>query len=214
MKTTMKSLYGCGIAFVFLFILMDTLHAQGHFPTPSYTPRFTPVFHSPNYSYTYGTVSLRHKFKIVFKDGTDTIVTTKMHADTPAYYLPLENKSVRKKDSARYRKLYPSETQYIVRMGSDSLNSDRYVVTESRGMASDSCWLFKAIDGKISAYTALAEDDVDDGFLLYIQKDNGPLVPLNEQNMEDMVSTNEKATRQAKKKNYTKAIKTYNKSAQ
>jgi hypothetical protein len=35
------------------------------------------------------------------------------------------------------------------------------------GLARVPTGLFKAIDDKISAYTPLAEDDVDDGFLRY-----------------------------------------------
>lgn len=213
MKITMRYLCACAIALLFLFASPANSHAQAHFATPTYTPRFTPVFHSQNYSNYYGTVSMRHKFKIVFKDGTDTTVSTKIQADTPSYYLMLVNKSVGRDDSGRYRKIVPAETQYIVRL--DGYNVDRDMDdNQTKGTPADSCWLFKAIDGKISAYSALAENVIDDPFLLYIQKDNGPLIRLTDENLEDMVSTNEKATRQAKKKDYTKAIRTYNKSTQ
>ena len=203
---------GCLIGMFFLFAHIADSRAQGHFVTPTYTPHFTPIFHSPTYYNYYGTVSLKHKFRIVFKDGTDTIVNSMMHTDTPTYYLLLENKAVKKKDSARFRKILPSTTQYIVRLDSYSVSRDKNLPIESKGTPTDSCWLFKAIDGKISAYTALAEDNVDDGFLLYIQKDDGPLVHLNSKNLQDMVGSDEKAARQAEKGHYTKAIKAFNKS--
>jgi len=80
-----------------------------------------------------------------------------------------------------------------------------------RCMPTDSCWLFKDIDGKVSAYTPLAEDDVDDGFLRYIQKDKGPLIEITKENLAEMLKDNEKATSQAEKGRFSKAIKTYNK---
>lgn len=199
-----------------LVLLLSTsfhLHAQGHFNTPTYTPRFNPVFRPMQFNNYYGTVSIKHKFKIVFTDGTDTTVYSTIHADTPSYYLLLENKSVKKKDSARFRKIYPNQTKYIVRLDKYSVSRDKYEETVSQGLTTDSCWLFKDIDGKVSAYTPLSEDDVDDGFLRYIQKDNGPLIEINKVNLEEMVKDNEKAARQAQKGNYTKAIKTFNKSA-
>ena len=197
-------------AMVFIGAGTGGLRAQGHY-TPSYTPHFNPVFRPMQFNNYYGTVSLRHKFKIVFTDGTDTVVYSTIHADTPSYYLLLENKSVKKKDSARFRKIYPSQTKYIVRLDKYVVRLDKYVDAESSGAASDSCWLFKAIDGKISAYTPLAEEDVDEGFLRYIQKDQGPLVELNSQHLQEMVQGNEKAVSLAEREKYTKAIKTYNK---
>ena len=125
----------------------------------------------------------------------------------------LENKSVKKKDSARFRKVYPSQTKYIVRLDRYNVSRDKYEDIVSEGLTTASCWLFKDIDGKVSAYTPLAEDDVDDGFLRYIQKDKGPLIEINQQNLKEMLEANEKAARQAEKGKYAKAIKAYNKSA-
>jgi hypothetical protein len=208
----MKKLSAClSVTLVLLLSNLFGLHAQGHFNTPTYTPRFNPVFRPMQFNNYYGTVSMKHKFKIVFTDGTDTTVYSTIHADTPSYYLLLENKSVKKKDSARFRKIYPNQTKYIVRLDKYNYSHDKYEEVVSQGLTTDSCWLFKDILGKVSAYTPLAEDDVDDGFLRYIQKDDGPLVEINKENLQDMVKDNEKAARQAQKGNFAKAIKTYNK---
>jgi hypothetical protein len=51
-------------------------------------------------------------------------------------------------------------------------------------------------------------------FTRSIQKVDGPIIHINSQNLQEMVSTDEKAVSQAEKKRYTKAIKTFNKSAQ
>jgi len=161
----------------------------------------------------YGTVSTKHRFKIAFTDGTDTTVISTIHADTPSYYILLENKSVKKKDSARFRKIYPAQTKYIIRLDGYNATSGKYEDSVSKGLATDSSWLFKCIDGKINAYTPLAEDEIDDGFLRYIQKDNGPLIEITRENLAEMVKDDEKAAGEAKKGKYAKAIKNYNKTA-
>jgi hypothetical protein len=193
-----------------IVVCVGGLRAQGHF-APSYTPHFDHTFHPMQFNNYYETMSLRHKFRIVFTDGTDTIVSSMIHADTPSYYLLLENKSVKKKDSGRFRRIYPSQTKYIVRLDKYIVSRDKYVDAESNGMASDSCWLFKSIDGKISAYTPLAEDDVEDDLLRYIQKDQGPLVQLTSEHLQEMAQGNEKAVSLAERNKYTKSIKQYNK---
>ncbi|HEV3411031.1 MAG TPA: hypothetical protein VG101_01075 [Puia sp.] len=210
---TIRHLSAClSIAMVLLLFNSYSLRAQGHFNTPAYTPHFTPHYQPMYFNTYYGTVSTKHRFKIVFTDGTDTIVYSTIHADTPSYYIMLENKSVKKKDSARFRKIYPSQTRYIVRFDGYDATLGKYEDSVSKGLATDSCWLFKDIDGKVSAYTPLAEDDVDDGFLRYIQMDQGPLIEINKQNLMEMLKANEKAAGQAESGKYAKAIKTYNKS--
>jgi hypothetical protein len=210
MKLTRKRRLACfSLALALLFLLPFNLRAQ-HFAPPAYTPHFGPVFHPGQFNSNYGTVSMQHKFRIVFLDGTDTTVQAIIHADTPSYYLLLENKSVRKKDSARFRKIYPTQTKYIVRLDRYNVSRDIHESIESTGMTTDSCWLFKDFDGKICAYTPLAEDDVDDGFIRYIQKDKGPLIEITKESLATMVDSDEKATGFAEKGKYSKAIKHYN----
>jgi hypothetical protein len=211
----MRYLSAClSICLALLLSNSFSLQAQARFTTPSYTPRFNPVFQPMQFNNYYGTVSTRHKFKIVFADGTDTIVYSIIHADTPSYYLLLENKSVKKKDSARFRRIYPPQTKYIVRLDRYNVARDKYDDIVSEGLTTDSCWLFKDIDGKVSAYTPLAEDDVEDGFLRYIQKDKGPLIEINKKNLKEMLEPNEKAAGQAERGKYAKAIRTFNKSGE
>jgi hypothetical protein len=206
-KIKLSKTHNC-LPLVWLLTLMTAntcgIQAQGHF-TPSYTPRFDNTFHPMMFNTYYGTVSAKHQYRIVFTDGTDTVVNSMIHADTPSQYLLLENKAFRKKDSARFRRIYPRQTKYIARL-------DKSADTEYAGIASDSCWLFKVIDGKINAYSPLAEDQVDDVFIKYIQKDNGPLLEINSVTVGQMVEGNEDAIQLMFKKKFIRAIKKYNKS--
>jgi hypothetical protein len=149
------------------------------------------------------TVSQKHHFRILFADGKDTVVYTKIVADSPAEYLLLENTAVRKKDPGRFTKIFPSQTRFISHVN---------VITgqDYAGLAADSCWLFRVIEGKINAYTAMAEISVDDEFLLYIQEGDGPLLAIGDPNALKLFSGNAEASNLFLGKKYNKAIKKYN----
>ena len=70
------------------------------------------------------------------------------------------------------------------------------------------------IEGKLTAYAALAEDQIDDVFLLYVRQGDGPMIKLTEDNLEAIVKDNEKAEKLLKKKKYTRAINKYNGAAE
>ena len=183
-----------------------------HAPMPSYnyTPKpdmsfsnfmsMNAMFH--NYRY-YGTISQKHHFKVVLKDSTSLLVTAKIDADSLTRYLVYTDKSVKRSDSGRTKRIYPSQTLSLTRL-------DKYGVSEYTGLPADSCWLFPAIEGKLNAYAALAEDEIDDAFLLYIRQEDGPMIKLTDDNLDAIVKGNEKAEKLLKKKKYTRAINKYN----
>jgi hypothetical protein len=157
---------------------------------------------SMNHAYRPTTVQ-KHSFKVVFTDSSTITVFGKIKSDSSLQYLLWEDKSVKRKDDARFKKIYPAQTQYIIRADNGS--------SEYTGNASDSCWLFKAIEGKITGYSPVADGELTTAFIWYIQKDNGTLVEMNKDNLESMVKDNEKALELFEKKKYEKAIRKYNK---
>jgi dethiobiotin synthetase len=194
--------------FLFFLPVMAMLAGQAvaqppavHYAHPpfsnSWYPNHVPIpGHSP-------TVSQKHHFRIMFADGKDTVVYTKIIADSPAEYLLLEHTTVGKKDPGRFTKVFPSQTQFISHV--NVISGQDYI-----GLAGDSCWLFKVIEGKINAYTAMAEISVDDEFLLYLQAGDGPLVPIGDPKAPDLFSGNADASNLFLGKKYSKAIKKYN----
>jgi len=197
---------------IFFCALSVTAQAQ-HTPMPnfSYTPKpdmsfsnfmaMNAMFH--NYRY-YGTVSQKHKFKVLMKDSSTLELVAKIDADSLTRYLVYTDRSVKRSDSGRTKKIYPSQTISISRM-------DQYGAPQITGIAADSCWLFPVLRGQlISAYAALAEDEIDDGFLLYFQAKDGPLIRLTDDNLEAAIKGNEKAERLLKKKKYSRAINKFN----
>ena len=147
---------------------------------------------------------MKHHFIIVFTDGRDTTVYTKLEADSTASYLAMENKSVGKKDPARFIKIYPSQTKYISHV--DPTTGKDFV-----GQAHDSCWLFKVITGKMSAYTDLAEISVEDKFIRYVQLDDGALVGVTDPEAVKLFAGNDRAQELFVAKDYNRAVKRYNK---
>jgi len=147
---------------------------------------------------------MKHHFTIVFSDGSDTTVYTKLEADSTTFYLTMENKSVGKKDPARFTKIYPSQTKYISHM--DPTTGKDFV-----GQAYDSCWLFKVITGKMSAYTDLAEISVEDKFIRYLQVEGGPMVSVTDPAAVKLFEGNDRAEELFVAKDYNRAVKRFNK---
>lgn len=145
----------------------------------------------------------KHTFKVIMADGNEQTVSGKIQADSPNHYLLWDDKSLKKKDSGYHKKIFPNQTKSIIRMDQ---NSEEYT-----GTASDSCWLFKAITGKINAYSPVADESLTADFLIFIQLADGPLLPLTDENLATMVKENEKAYGFLQKKKYRRAIEVYNK---
>jgi hypothetical protein len=81
------------------------------------------------------------------------------------------------------------------------------------GIVKDSCWMFKAITGEITAYSDVCEEDgqnFDRSSIVAIQLKDGPIVKYNEGNLKEMVGQDINALEAIQNKNLYKAIKKYN----
>ncbi|PWK78753.1 hypothetical protein LX99_01205 [Mucilaginibacter oryzae] len=161
----------------------------------------------------------KHTFTVTMLDGTTKEVSSKIYADTTAHksYLLFVDKTLAKKDSNRNQKIYPQQTKAISRV----LSPYEYAEAPSnnfKGIAKDSCWMFKVVKGKISAYSLLSEEDDNMDFnpstLVGLQLDKGDIVKFNEDNLKVMVGNDTDALEKIRKKDYLKAIKIYNRNAE
>ena len=162
-------------------------------------------------------INEKYAFQVTFKDSSKKMVYSKIFVDTArkkTYFLVVD-KNVPKSDKEhREQKIYVDQTAAITRIvSSDALNPTTYIT----GFAGDSCWMFRAIKGPITAYSYLSEGDK---FAFYpfavvaIQLNNGPLIKLNKENLVKMVAKDIEAFRLAKYKNYLEAITKYNENAE
>lgn len=154
----------------------------------------------------------KRDYLVTFKDGTIKTVHSKILPDTAAHknYLLLVDKSYPKSDPKREQKVYPDETLSIARIEEDYDLKD---TLEAR--ANDSCWLFRAVYGKIKAYSFLLQkEDLNTLYLNAFQFEDGPIQKLIPSDLESILKTDEKAYKYFLKKDYYEAIVRYNKDHQ
>jgi hypothetical protein len=151
-------------------------------------------------------VNPKYTFTVLLKDSTEKVVSSRIHLDksTQKYYLLYENKYLKKSDSARKQKIYADETLNISRL----VTIDKIKVV---GVATDSCWLFKVLSGKINAYSEYAEiTGIDATYVTAIQTVGGQIEPLIPERLESLISADEKAHKAFKRKQYYDAILRFN----
>ena len=115
--------------------------------------------------------SKKHEFTVIFKDSTKLTSRAKIDEHKGRFYLAINEPTLT-------RSIIPSQTLAISRPGKDGK-----IYT---GIATDSCWLFKIVEGKINLYSVLSEDNFS--FIIAMQKGNdAPIVPLNKENAKEAV---------------------------
>lgn len=161
------------------------------------------------------------KYQVTFRDSSIKEVLSYMYTDTISHqsYLAFEDKKFPKSDTLhRNQKIYANQTLYI------STITDFDSKTEAYGVPTDSCWMFKVMDGPISVYAkswyylTLAangnEAEFDRWEIVGIQLNDGPIVKLTDDNLKQMVGQDTNALESLEKKKYYKAVKKYNRHAE
>jgi hypothetical protein len=153
--------------------------------------------------------NFKYKFQVVLKDSTKIEVKSKIYTDTLLHknYLLIgkdvtANTHVFRQDT----KIYPGQTFNISRKdGNDDII----------GSPTDSCWMFRAIVGKITAYSYLSgqDQDFDPVSIIAIQYNNGPIISYSAENLKKMIIDDNDAMKYFTDKKYDKAITRYNKNA-
>ncbi|MDB5118790.1 MAG: hypothetical protein JWN56_8 [Sphingobacteriales bacterium] len=162
-------------------------------------------------------VNEKYDFEVHLNDGTKQIVKSKIYTDTIAHqsYLEYINKSLAEGDSRRITRIYPSKTSKIIRI-IVPLHTNEFEPAPRpyaiEGLSSDSCWRFKVISGKISAFSFLSEQyDLNTFYLNAFQFNNGEIQPLDPEKLKNIIQSDGKAMKYFQKKDYYGAILRYNK---
>lgn len=161
-------------------------------------------------------VNDKFKFKVSMKDGTIREVTSKIYTDTVLRksYLLFKNKEVPKNDSLREQRIYPDQTLQISRVFGGNTTGMAAAGEVIVGAATDTCWLFKAVKGKITAYSFLSERmNLNTLYLNAFQLDNGIIEKLDPERLKTIIQNDPKAMKAFEKKDYYTAIVKFNKSA-
>jgi hypothetical protein len=155
-----------------------------------------------SYSYmpmNYGskTSSMKYQFEIVLY--ADSTLNTRAKIDFSDDHHSMKVKTENGKEI-----LFPSGTKEIYRITSEG--------KRIKGVAADSCWLFKTVEGKINAYAFLPEGQYT--YVTAIQDgDSSPIVPLTRKNLEAIIGNlaDPKVIKLIETNKLIKAVQLYNK---
>jgi hypothetical protein len=162
-----------------------------------------------------------YTYKVVMKDGSQQTITSYIYFDTlqKKSYLLLVDKRYPRSDTAHRKvKIYSTQTISISRDATPS-NPDDSVVKRVwfDGMATDSCWLFHAINGKINLYSFVSELGnsylFDPSTIAAVQYGTCAIGKFDPDALKAFIGNDEKAMKYFDKKEYFDAVKRYNKDA-
>jgi hypothetical protein len=148
-------------------------------------------------------INQKYKFKVLMKDSTVKEFKSKIHMDTTLHksYLTYDDKTIKDK-KLREQRIYSNQTISISRTDYNN---------KIKGMANDSCWFFKVLEGKINAFSPLSEtEEIDSFYLRAYQLGDGPVQKLDSASLAPIIAKSPKALKAFKKKDYYKAIDKYN----
>ncbi len=196
----MNKLYRCFTIFFIAFILFNSSFAQ-YIPVPSTiktpygnVPYTTYMYNRMDYYYGTKNISAKYEFKAIMKNGEQKVFKSRINLDDSIHSLTYKEDGIKKK-------LTPKETVEIFRYGF----SGKKIV----GIPTDSCWLFKVLEGKINGYSFLSEESTT--YLSAFQEGDGEILPLTKDNVMFYVGDDPKRIKWIEKGNYVKAILDYNK---
>lgn len=158
------------------------------------------------------------EFLVIFKDSTKLKVTSAMYRDsaTKKRFVIFIDKKYGKKDTNRYKKIYPSQTLSIKdnSYGGNRANADMF----GKGVPNDTCWTFKVMDGPITVYSYLSMNGLmgtfDNTSITGLQSNNGPVVAYSDDKLKQMLSSDSTASVYFQKKKVYKAVKKFNSDAE
>lgn len=136
---------------------------------------------------------------VLKKDSTGLLIRSKLYRDgNGGYYLLAQEKG--KPD----QKIYANQT---IKITYDDRATEKHV----EAIATDTCWLFKVLTGKISLYSYFPEPDyLTNEVLAAFQDGDNPIQPMDPEKLKLVMHGNTKALEALNKNDYLKAVKKYN----
>ena len=157
-------------------------------------------------------------FRVTMLDSTQKEILSAIYTDNSnnRKFIILEDKSYKRSDTNRYKKIFPSQTLSIIESFTEAAvtGNDTAVVKYAYGRPADSCWMFNIKAGTISllSYRCDGWDNQDSPrTIVGIQLAGDPPVQFTPENLEKMIAGDERAMKYFNKKVYFAAIERFNK---
>lgn len=152
----------------------------------------------PNMHYGNGaaqkTKTSKFLLEITIKEDSVVTISSSIYMDKDTTYLVVKTEGTKK------RKIFPHETLRIRKIYANTEPID--------GIVTDSCWMFRVTKGAINGYSKIP---LSNQYISLIQQGtNGPIIPLTKENLEPLISNDEKAMRLLKKNNLKGALLAFN----
>ena len=160
-------------------------------------------------------------FQVMMRDSTKKEIISAIYTDkkNKQKFLILVDKSYKKSDSNRYKKIYPSQTIYIadpieLTGNEDIENAPRKYLY---GKPADTCWMFNIKAGAINVYSNSCEgwdNKYSPATVVGIQLNDESVVEFNAENLKKMIEQDAEAMKDFDKKKYFKAIEIFNRNVE
>ncbi|MBE9585768.1 hypothetical protein IM792_15030 [Mucilaginibacter sp. JRF] len=166
------------------------------------------TYFTPGVGLYYVNNNAKFEYTVTSTDGSTQKIKSKIYQDSASrkFYIEFVDKKAPKSDPNRIQKIYPDQTISISRVV-------EYGVPPVYGIAKDSCWMFKVINGPINAYSHFAgtSDRYDESTIIGIQNgENMPIIAFTPDNLKLLISKDRYAMDYFTRKKYLKALKEYN----
>jgi hypothetical protein len=164
----------------FVLVLVGFAHdifAQGFIPVTQQIN--TPYGNVPHtyyvptgmgYYYNRGNISYKYEFTVILKNDDKLTFKSKIGLSDSIHSLTY-------KEAGEKRKILPLDTKEVFRF----TTSGKRIT----GIPTDSCWLFKVVEGKINGYSFLATEGAE--HLSAFQVGDGEILPLTKDNLMPIV---------------------------
>ncbi|GAB3933221.1 hypothetical protein [Mucilaginibacter myungsuensis] len=160
------------------------------------------------YGYKSSKLNFTYDYTVRMLDNSVKVFRSKIYADTDKRksYLIMVDKDLDRNDPKREQKIYVDQTVSITRIQQD-MRGDYPVM----GAATDSCWLFGVVKGKINAYSNVPEVLItSDEQLRVFQVDDGAMAPVSYAALAPVIKADRAADKQLQKKRLYRAIAKFN----
>ena len=159
----------------------------GNVPHTSYVP-------SVYRYYNLGGISQKYEFTVVLTNEEELTFKAAIKLNDSIHSLTYKKRGEK-------RVITPQETREVFRLTRDG--------KKITGIPTDSCWLFKVVEGRINGYSYLASESAE--YLSAFQVGDGEILPLTKENLLPIVKDDPKRVKWVEKGRLGKAIVHYNK---
>jgi len=176
--------------------------ASAQFFTPVTTQIRTPYGNVPHTYYVpsvyryynLGGISQKYEFTVVLTNEEELTFKAAIKLNDSIHSLTYKKRGAK-------RVITPQETREVFRLTRDG--------KKITGIPTDSCWLFKVVEGRINGYSYLASESAE--YLSAFQVGDGEILPLTKENLLPIVKDDPKRVKWVEKGGLGKAIVHYNK---